>query len=215
MNEQDCKVHLCTSEKTELINEKLSKIKHVATMGKAHVKQSPMNVLAAMATAAVTGFLFLPVATSNLYPAEAASLSPALSSLDGPLKNYVVSRKTPKSVEEVVGALKRDFKKNNFIVKGVIDHQSIAKSQGLGIPENTALLVGLPSFEAPIIKANPVGSLFVPLTVAVWRENQITYIAYWNPSTDFKDNLRSLSKDADEVIRAMTMDLQKIVQHAF
>ena len=56
MNEQDCKVHLCTSEKTELINEKLSKIKHVATMGKAHVKQSPMNVFAAMATATVTGF---------------------------------------------------------------------------------------------------------------------------------------------------------------
>ncbi|WP_413402034.1 MULTISPECIES: DUF302 domain-containing protein [unclassified Synechococcus] len=49
----------------------------------------------------------------------------------------------------------------------MIDHQSIAKSQGLEIPENTALLVGLPSFEAPIIKANPVGSLFVPLTVAV------------------------------------------------
>ena len=214
MNEQDCKVHLCTSEKTELINEKLSKIKHVATMGKAYVKQSPMNVFAAMATATVTGFLFLPAATSNLYPAEAAPLSPALSSLDGPLKNYVVSRKTPKSVEEVVGALKRDFKKNNFIVKGVIDHQSIAKSQGLEIPENTALLVGLPSFEAPIIKANPVGSLFVPLTVAVWRENKITYIAYWNPSTDFKNNLGSLSKDADEVIRAMTMDLQKIVQNA-
>ena len=79
-------------------------------MGKAYVKQSPMNVFAAMATATVTGF-FLPVATSNLYPAEAAPLSPALSSLDGPLKNYVVSRKTPKSVEEVVGALKRDFKK--------------------------------------------------------------------------------------------------------
>ena len=96
----------------------------------------------------------------------------------------------------------------------MIDHQSIAKSQGLEIPENTALLVGLPSFEAPIIKANPVGSLFVPLTFAVWRENQITYIAYWNPSTDFKDNLGSLSKDADEVIRAMTMDLQKIVQNA-
>ena len=80
-------------------------------MGKAHVKQSPMNVFAAMATASVAGFLFFPVATLNLYPAEAAPLSPALSSLDGPLKNYVVSRKTPNSVQEVVGTLKRDFKK--------------------------------------------------------------------------------------------------------
>ncbi|WP_197459949.1 DUF302 domain-containing protein [Synechococcus sp. MIT S9508] len=70
--------------------------------------------------------------------------------------------------------------------EGVTDHQSITKSQGLDIPANTALLVGLPSFEAPIIKGDPAGSQFVPLTVAAWRDDQITCIAYWNPYTDFK-----------------------------
>ena len=167
-----------------------------------------------MATVSVAGFLFLPTTTLNLYPAKATPLSPALSSLNGPLRNYVISSKTSKSVEEVVETLKRDFHENNFMVKGVINHQSIAKSQGLEIPANTALLIGLPSFEAPIIEANPIGSLFVPLTIAVWRESQITYIAYWNPSTDFTDNLGSLSKEADEVIRSMTIDLKKIIQNA-
>ena len=172
-----------------------------------------MNFFASMAAASVVGFLFLP-ATFNIYPAEATTLSPALSSLNGPLKNYVITSKTSKKVVEVVEALRRNFQDNNFIVKGVIDHQSIAKSQGLEIPSNTALLVGLPSFEAPIIKANPIGSLFVPLTVAVWREDQTTYIAYWNPSTDFTDNLGSLSKEADEAIKSMTISLKKIVQNS-
>lgn len=167
-----------------------------------------------MATVSVAGFLFLPLNILNLYPAKATPLSPALSSLNGPLRKYVISSKTSKSVEEVVEILKREFQDNNFMVKGVINHQSIAKSQGLEIPANTALLVGLPSFEAPIIKANPIGSLFVPLTIAVWRESQITYIAYWNPSTDFSDNLGSLSKEADEVIRSMTVNLKKIIQNA-
>ena len=173
-----------------------------------------MKFFAYMATASFAGFLFLPIASSNLHSANAAPLSPALSSLNGPLRNYVISIKTSKSVEEVVKILKRDFQENNFMVKGVINHQAIAKSQGLEIPANTALLVGLPSFEAPIIKANPIGSLFVPLTIAVWRESQITYIAYWNPSTDFADNLGPLSKEADAVIQSMTIDLKKIIQNA-
>jgi len=58
-----------------------------------------------------------------------------------------------------------------ILAEGVIDHQSIAKSQGLDIPANTALLVGLRSFEAPMIKDNPAGSQFVPLTVAAWGDD--------------------------------------------
>ena len=172
------------------------------------------NLLASIATLSFAGFLFLPCTTLNQHSAKAAPLSPALTSLDGPLRNYVISNKSSKSVEEVVKILKRDFQENNFMVKGVINHQSIAKSQGLEIPANIALLVGLPSFEAPVIKANPIGSLFVPLTIAVWRESEITYIAYWNPSTDFADNLGSLSKEADEAIQSMTVDLKKIIQNA-
>jgi len=167
-----------------------------------------------MATISVAGFLLLPISTLNLYSAKAAPLSPALSSLNGPLRKYVISSKTSKSVEEVVEILKRNFQKNNFMVKAVINHQSIAKSQSLQIPANTALLVGLPSFEAPIIKSNPIGSLFVPLTIAVWRESEFTYIAYWNPSTDFADNLGSLSKEADEAIESMTINLKNIIQNA-
>ena len=49
--------------------------------------------------------------------------------------------------------------------EGVIDHQSIAKSQGLDVPANTALLIGLRSFEAPMIRDNPAGSQFVPYSL--------------------------------------------------
>ena len=98
--------------------------------------------------------------------------------------------------------------------EGVIDHQSIAKSKGLDVPANTALLIGLRSFEAPMIKDNPAGSQFVPLTVAVSGYDQITCIAYWNPYTDFKNNLGSLSKGGSKFIQFMVVDLIKIIQGA-
>ena len=50
---------------------------------------------------------------------HAAPLNSALISLDGPLKNYVVTNKTYKRVEDVVDALKKEFEANNFIVKGI------------------------------------------------------------------------------------------------
>ena len=145
---------------------------------------------------------------------QAAPLNSAQASLNGPLKNYVIVSKTYKQVEDVVDTLKKEFKANNFIIKGVIDHQDIARSQGLEVPPNTALLVGLPSFEAPIIESNPAASLFVPLTLAIWREDSITYIAYWDPNSDFKTNLGPLSKEAGEVVDTMTTMLKQIVQNA-
>lgn len=145
---------------------------------------------------------------------QAAPLNSAQASLKGPLKNYVVVNKTYKRVEDVVDTLKAEFQANNFIIKSVIDHQDIARSQGLEVPPNTALLVGLPSFEAPIVKSNPAASLFVPLTFAIWREDSITYIVYWDPNSDFKTNLGPLSKEAGAVVNTMSSTLKRIVQNA-
>ena len=133
----------------------------------------------------------------------------------GPLKGYVTTYSSSKPVEELVGHLRNNFLGNKFLIKGIIDHQEIALSQGIKIPKNTALLVGLPSFEAPIIKANPLGSLFIPLVIAVWRDNEKTNVSYWNPSTDFGDNLEI--KDNNEAMRAidkMQKSLKKIVTSA-
>ncbi len=175
-----------------------------------------MNLRSAISTASAIGTLFLPVVSLSSTATQAAQIkiSPAQASLKGPLKDYVVTNKTEKSVKSVVTSLKKEFEKNNFLIKAIIDHQSIARTQGLKVPPNTALLVGLPSFEAPVIKSNPAASLFVPLTVAVWRENSITYIAYWNPNTDFKTNLGPLSKDANAVVNEMTVTLKKLVKKA-
>ena len=172
-----------------------------------------MKLLPTFAAASVFGALLLPVAVFTSPSSQSAPLDLAQESLKGPLKDYVVVNKTPNSVSNTISALKREFENRNFIVKGVIDHQKIAKSQGLTIPPNTALLVGQPSFEAPIIKANPVGSLFVPLTIVVWRSGETTYIAYWNPKTDFGNNLgTNADKDATNAINTMTNTLVEIVR---
>ena len=173
-----------------------------------------MSLISSFATVCAIGTLYMPLTGLSPSAMHAAPLNSALISLDGPLKNYVVTNKTYKRVEDVVDALKKEFEANKFIVKGIIDHQDIARSQGLEVPPNTALLVGLPSFEAPIIKSNPAASLFVPLTVAIWRDDSITYIAYWDPNSDFRTNLGPLSKEASEVVNIMTTTLRKIVETA-
>ena len=173
-----------------------------------------MSLTSSLATFCAIGALYMPLIGLSPSATQAAPLNSAQASLNGPLKNYVIVSKTYKQVEDVVDTLKTEFKANNFIIKGVIDHQDIARSQGLEVPPNTALLVGLPSFEAPIIESNPAASLFVPLTLAIWREDSITYIAYWDPNSDFKTNLGPLSKEAGEVVDTMTTMLKQIVQNA-
>ena len=86
------------------------------------------------------------------------------------MKNYVLTVDSLKSVDDVIDLLQKEFLKRGFIIKGIINHQDIAKSQAIEIPPNEALLAGLTSFEAPVIKANPLGGLFVPLTLSVWSE---------------------------------------------
>ena len=171
-----------------------------------------MSLTSSLATFCAIGALYMPLIGLSPSVTQAAPLNSALISLEGPLKNYVVINKTYKRVEDVVDALKKEFEANNFIIKGIIDHQDIARSQGLEVSPNIALLVGLPSFEDPIIQSNPAASLFVPLTIAVWRNDSITYIAYWDPNSDFRTNLGPLSKEASEVVNTMTIVLSKIVE---
>ena len=178
-------------------------------------KEFKMKWLPAMTAASIFGISLVPATVFTSPAIQSAPLDLARESLEGPLRDYVVVMETSKSVRDTVSILKKEFEQRNFIVKGVINHQKIAKSQGLEIPPNTALLVGLPSFEAPIIKANPVGSLFVPLTVAVWKANEKTFVAYWNPKTDFGRNLGTKNnKDADNAINRMTSNLDEIVRSA-
>ncbi len=173
-----------------------------------------MNLKSAIATVSTLVALYLPATGTVAIQTKAESIkpSPAQVTLSGPLKGYVVINKTSQSVEDVVTSLKKELAINNFLVKAIIDHQAIAKTQGLEVPPNTALLVGLPSFEAPIIKSNSAASLFVPLTVAVWRENAMTYIVYWNPNTDLKTNLGPFGKDANNVVDSMTVTLKKMIE---
>lgn len=130
------------------------------------------------------------------------------------LYQYLSISKSTKSVQQTVASLMKIFLNNRFIIKAQIDHQKIARSQGFTIPSNMSLLVGLPSYEAPVIESNPLGSLFVPLTVVVWDQSGVTNVAYWNPQKNIGSLLDITSGDAKNAIDKMTYFLDTIVQKA-
>ena len=170
-----------------------------------------MKLLFPFATASALSASLVVVSLLSPVPIQSGPLSLANKSLEGPLKDYVVTVDSWKSVDDVIDLLQQEFLKRGFIVKGIINHQDIAKSQAIEIPPNKALLVGLPSFEAPVIKANPLGGLFVPLTVSVWQANEKTRISYWNPKTDIGSNLLIHESNAVKALDDMTLIFASVV----
>ena len=82
----------------------------------------PFATASALSASLVVGSLLSPA------PIQSGPLSLANKSLEGPLKDYVVTVDSLKSVDDVIDLLQQEFLKRGFIVKGIINHQDIAKS---------------------------------------------------------------------------------------
>ncbi|MDF1796049.1 MAG: DUF302 domain-containing protein [Coxiellaceae bacterium] len=115
------------------------------------------------------------------------------------------------TVQRLVVILRRD----NFIVRGLINHQSIAKSLGHDVKPNIEILAGRPDFDYPLINANPMSALFLPLAFVVWEgEGNVTYVSYWDPKNNITPLLDLKNADAIKVVDKMSARLVKLIASA-
>lgn len=62
-----------------------------------------------------------------------------------------------------------------------VDHQANAKAAGMTIPAATLIIFGNPAMGTPIIQANPMAALDLPVRVLVWDDGGQTKIGYLDP----------------------------------
>lgn len=83
------------------------------------------------------------------------------------------------TVEKLVGIIENAPPK----IFAVIDHAAGAKSVDMPIPDATLVIFGAPAIGTPIIAANPMAALDLPIRVLIWDEGGQTKIGYLDTET--------------------------------
>jgi uncharacterized protein (DUF302 family) len=118
-------------------------------------------------------------------------------------KNAVVP-----TTNKLVKLLRAD---RDCVVRDVIDHQKIATALGHKMAPNMEVLFGCPNFDYSMVSANPMFSLYLPMTLVVWRDsNSKVYISYWNPQRDMASLLDLGQADAIKAAREMSERLARV-----
>lgn len=116
------------------------------------------------------------------------------------------------SVTDAVAKLEKAIAAAPPTLIAKIDHGANAKKAGLTFTESVLLVFGAPKIGTPIMQANPLVGLDLPVKVLVWDDNGQTKIAYLNPE-ELNDR-HDLDGKADKSIKQMSGALDKITSAA-
>jgi uncharacterized protein (DUF302 family) len=93
----------------------------------------------------------------------------------------VVTKVSPRSVDETVSRLLELVAAKGMKVFGVIDHRGEAEARGLDLRETKVVLFGNPEAGTPVMAAAPLSALDLPLKVLVWDDAGQTKVTYTAP----------------------------------
>jgi uncharacterized protein (DUF302 family) len=94
----------------------------------------------------------------------------------------IVSKLSPRSVEETVARLAEIVASRGMKLFAVIDHDGEAASNGLELRETKVVVFGSPKLGTPVMQSAPLSALDLPLKVLVWRDGDQTTVSYTAPS---------------------------------
>jgi uncharacterized protein (DUF302 family) len=95
----------------------------------------------------------------------------------------VVTKTSPHSVDATVTRLQRIIVEKGLKLFAVIDHSGEAAQVGLAMPDTKLVVFGSPTAGTPVMVAEPLAALDLPLKILVWADtNGATSISYNSPS---------------------------------
>ncbi len=95
----------------------------------------------------------------------------------------VTTKVSPSSVSETVARLSALVAKKGMKVFAVIDHSGEASNVGLDLRDTKVVLFGSPQAGTPVMVAQPLSALDLPLKVLIWSDGDQTKVSYTAPST--------------------------------
>jgi len=94
----------------------------------------------------------------------------------------VVTKLSPSSVADTVSRLSAVVKGRDMKLFDVIDHSGEAARSGLDLRDTKLVIFGSPQAGTPVMVAQPLAALDLPLKVLVWADGDQTKVSYTAPA---------------------------------
>ena len=114
----------------------------------------------------------------------------------------VVTKTSPWSMADTVARLSAVVSARGLKVFAVIDHGDEARQVGLDLRDTKLFIVGNPRDTTPLIDAQPLAALDLPLRVVVWEDGYQTKVSYPSPA----EVARRYGLDRDLIAALETID---------
>ncbi len=95
----------------------------------------------------------------------------------------LTTKVSPRSVPDTVARLRSLAEANGMKVFAVIDHSGEARRAGLELRDTNVVIFGSPQAGTPVMAANPLAALDLPLKVLVWSDEGQVKLTYTAPAT--------------------------------
>ena len=96
--------------------------------------------------------------------------------------NDYITKNSPWSVTETVERLSALMAERHQKVFATIDQAAAARSVGQELRETVLIIFGNPTAGTPIMDAEPLAGLDLPLKVLVWDDRGVTRVSYLSPA---------------------------------
>ena len=93
----------------------------------------------------------------------------------------VVSKASPRSVADTVSRAVSLVEADSMKVSAVVDHSGEADQLGRELRETRVVIFGSPVAGTPVMVADPLAALDLPLKVLVWADGDTTRVSYTAP----------------------------------
>ena len=97
--------------------------------------------------------------------------------------NGIVSKRSPRSVPDTVSRLTELLGAKGLKLFSVIDQGAEARDVGCELRDTRLVIFGSPLQGTPVMEAEPLSALDLPLKVLVWDDNGQTTVTYYSPDT--------------------------------
>jgi uncharacterized protein (DUF302 family) len=102
---------------------------------------------------------------------------------EAPNEAGIVTKLSPRPVSETVTRLTDMVTARGMKVFAVIDQAAEARSAGLELRDTTLVIFGNPAGGTPVMAAEPLAALDLPLKVLVWDDAGQAKVSYYAPTT--------------------------------
>ena len=100
------------------------------------------------------------------------------------------------SVAETIDRLAKDLESKGIKVVARIDHAAGPKSAGLQLPPTQVLVFGNPKLGTPLMQANPMVAIDLPMRVLAWQDAAGKVRVGYAPPANLKARYAITGKDA-------------------